>query len=55
MPATIKKGIANNNRSNAIVSNQVKDYSKDPVFVKKAEDAKAVLQQYGFPKAKKKS
>jgi len=43
MPATIKKGIANNDRSNAIVSNQVKDYSKDPVFVKKAGGCKSCI------------
>jgi hypothetical protein len=32
------------------VSSEVKDYSKDPYFVKKTEESKKVLEKYGFPK-----
>ena len=33
----------------AVVSNDVKDYSNDPFFVKKAEDSKKVIEKYGLP------
>lgn len=34
------------------VSAAVKDYTKDPYFVKKAEAAKAVIEKIGLPKKK---
>ncbi len=54
MPDKIKKSTININHGNAIVSNHVKDYSQDPVFVKETEAAKAVLEKYGFPASKEK-
>jgi hypothetical protein len=33
------------------VSNDVRDYSKDPFFIKKAEEAKKKVDKIGFPKA----
>ena len=33
------------------VSDQVKDYSNEPFFIKKAEAAKKRLKKVGFPKA----
>jgi hypothetical protein len=35
---------------NAIISNEVKDYSNDPFFVKKADDSQKFLEEHGFPK-----
>ncbi len=34
----------------AKISNDVKDYGKDPVFVKRADESKAFLEKNGFPK-----
>lgn len=34
----------------AVVSNDVKDHSKDPFFVQKAEASKKVMEKYGLPK-----
>ena len=31
-------------------SGNVKDYSNDPFFVKKADESKAFLEKHGFPK-----
>jgi hypothetical protein len=32
------------------VSPNVKDYSNEPFFIKKAEDSKKVIAKYGLPK-----
>ncbi|MFL9482492.1 hypothetical protein ACI6Q2_06905 [Chitinophagaceae bacterium LWZ2-11] len=32
-----------------IISNKVKDYGNDPVFLKKAEESKKFLEKHGFP------
>lgn len=46
MAATIKKTAKS---KSAIVSDKVKDYGKDPFFVKKAKQSKAFLEKHGFP------
>jgi hypothetical protein len=33
-----------------VIVKKMKDYSKEPFFIKKAEDAKAILKKYGLPK-----
>jgi hypothetical protein len=33
-----------------VVSSDVKDYGKDPFFIKKAEASKKVIEKYGLPK-----
>lgn len=38
-----------NLESTAILSSTVKDRSKDPYFVKKAEEAKEILRMTGIP------
>jgi hypothetical protein len=37
------------------VDPNMRDYSKDPYFVKKAEKARALIAKYGFPKDDKPS
>ncbi len=32
-----------------IISNEVTDYSKDPFFIKKAEESQKFLEEHGFP------
>lgn len=39
----------------AIISSNVKDYSNDPFFIKKADDSKAFLEKHGFPEELMKS
>ena len=34
-----------------VIVKKMKDYSKEPFFVKKAEDAKAILKKHGLPKS----
>ncbi len=34
---------------NATIHNQMRDYSKDPYFIKKDEEADAFLKKNGFP------
>lgn len=36
--------------SKAVVSNAVKDYSKEAFFIQKAEASKKVIEKYGLPK-----
>ncbi len=38
----------------AIISNEVRDYSKDPFFIKKAAEAKEALSKIDLPTLKKK-
>ena len=37
-------------KEKAVVSHDVKDYSKEPFFIKKAEASKKVIEKYGLPK-----
>ncbi len=46
MATTIKKATKS---KSAIVSNKVKDYGKDPFFVKKTKQSKVFLEKHGFP------
>jgi hypothetical protein len=34
----------------AVVSPDVKDYSNEPFFIKKAEASKKIIEKYGLPK-----
>lgn len=43
-----------NGRGKAIVSNEVRDYSQDPFFIKKAAEAKAALSKMDLSILKKK-
>ncbi len=43
-----------NGRGKAIVSNEVRDYSKDPFFIKKAAEAKEALSKMDLSILKKK-
>jgi hypothetical protein len=47
MPSEEKK--PNDQRINAIISNNVKDHGNDPFVLKKAADSKAFLEKHGFP------
>jgi hypothetical protein len=38
-------------RSNATISSSVRDYGREPFFIKKADDSKKFLEEHGFPKA----
>ena len=44
----IKKVFSKNRE--VMISRKVKNYENDPFFVQKADEAKAVLDKYGFPK-----
>lgn len=35
---------------NAIISNKVKDYSNDPLVLKKVQESREFLSKHGFPK-----
>lgn len=37
-------------RTSIQIDKSMKDYSNDPVFVRKAEEAKAFLKEHGLPK-----
>lgn len=39
-----------NRKTNAIVSDEVGDYSNDPFVIRKTEAAKRTLEKYGLPK-----
>jgi hypothetical protein len=43
-----------NKSGNVAIVRKMKDYSKDPVFKKKAEDAVTFLKKHGLPKTFKK-
>jgi hypothetical protein len=40
--------------SNIIIVKEMRDYSKDPYFIKKAEDARAFIEKHGLPESFKK-
>ena len=48
MPAVALK---KNNKSQIAIIKKMKDYSKEPVFKKKAEKAITFLKKHGLPKA----
>ena len=47
--SALKKSKKPSSKKKAISSSKIKDYSKDPFFVKKAKDAKAFLKKHGLP------
>ena len=49
---TLKKDKPANNVS---IVRKMKDYSKEPIFKKKAAEALAFIKKHGLPKARKKS
>ena len=51
MPAA---AIKNDQSTNVTVVKKMRDYSNDPFFKKKAENAKAFLKKHGLPKSFKK-
>ena len=53
MPATIKNTERINDKERVIKTNKVKSYAEEPFFVKKAEEAKEILNKIGLPKSKK--
>ena len=56
MSAPIKnKKIINNKKVNAIVDPKVGNYEKHPFFIKKANEAKALIKVVGLPKKMAKS
>ena len=48
--STIKNKKAAKNKTLAVVDPKVGNYEKHPFFVKKANDAKALLKSVGLPK-----
>ena len=50
MPAVTKKK-KKRNFSNIIIVEKMRDYSNDPFFKKKAEEAKIFLQQHPLPES----
>ena len=39
------------NSGNIIIVEKMRDYSKDPVFMKRAKEARAFIKKYGLPKS----
>jgi hypothetical protein len=52
--AIVNKNKAGKIDATIIVDDNMRDYSNDPFFVKKAEKATAFLQKHGLPKSAKK-
>lgn len=46
--------IKKNKKDNIPVVKGMRDYSNDPTFKKKAEEAAALIKKYGLPKSAKK-
>ena len=56
MSATMKnKSTTNKKKSHAIVDPKVGNYEKHPFFIKKANEAKALIKVVGLPKKMAKS
>ena len=53
MSTALKKEIQERVQAYAIVSDKVKNHADDPYFVKKAEEAKETIKQFGVPRTKK--
>ena len=47
---SIEQLLTSGGKKRAVVNTNMKDLSKDPYFVKKAEAAKQLLDKYGVPK-----
>ncbi|HEX9502934.1 MAG TPA: hypothetical protein VF974_01250 [Patescibacteria group bacterium] len=47
-----KKPLTGRSKKKPGINPHMKDFSNDPYFVKKAEDAKRLLDKYGVPKNK---
>ncbi len=45
----LKKSKKPSTKKKAVSGSKIKDYGKDPFFVKKAKDAKAFLRKHGLP------
>lgn len=55
MPAVSKKRkTKKGNFSNIIIVEKMRDYSNDPFFKKKAEEARMFLKEHGIPESFKK-
>ena len=54
MAIALKKGIEKGVQTYATVSDKVKSHAGDPYFVKKAEEAKETIKEFGVPDLKKK-
>ena len=54
MAIALKKGIEKGVQTYATVSDKVKSHADDPYFVKKAEEAKETIKEFGVPDIKKK-
>jgi len=50
MGITVKKSKKKPASKKVVISKKVKDYSKDPFFVKKAKQMEALLKEHGLPK-----
>ena len=56
MPLNSKnKKAAKNKKGSAVVDNKVGNYEKHPFFVKKANEAKAILKEVGLPERTEKA
>lgn len=49
-----KKSKSATTNNNITVVKRMRDYSKDPYFIKKHEEAKAFIKKYGLPERGKK-
>ena len=47
--STVKRPKKANRKGKITITDNVKDYSSDPFFVKKAQEAKAFLKSHGLP------
>ena len=54
MPEVEKKAEHKELKGKGIVSSEVRSYANDPFFVKKAEEARAMIKRVGLPGDKKK-
>ena len=45
-----RKSLEKNKKANAVVDPKVGNYEKHPFFIKKANEAKALLKKVGLPK-----
>lgn len=50
----MSKALKKFDTSNIIIVKEMRDYSKDPYFIKKAEDARAFIEKHGLPESFKK-
>lgn len=48
-----KKSLSDKKLGSPVLNKNMKSYSQDPFFVKKARDAKELIVKYGVPKTSK--